>query len=534
MLATSTPRPGDRHERAEPKIDELETKARVRGILNRRPAVGLAVGVVRNGSLEFFQGHGVADITSNTPITEDTVFRMGSVTKTVTAVAVMQLWEQGRVDLDAPANDHLRAYRLIPAKAGLRPATLRHLLTHTAGIPEVVYVADLLHPGWGPFGARPAAFSVNVGESLPSLAEYYRGGLRTVVEPGTTFAYTNHGFATLGQIVEDVSGVPLERYLREHIFQPLGMTDTELVRSERVQTRLATGYVLGPRGAEAVSDREWVGAGGGGMHSTARDMARFVAALVAGGANEHGSVLEPATLRTMFEPHYQPDPRLPGVGLGLFRADLGGHLALEHQGVLPGFDSQIFFAPDDGVGVVGVTNGSRGAYAWLPIELGRLLRDLLRVPDDVVRNDLPHHPEIWGDLCGRYHLPSRISDPRGRLMMGAGAQIFVRGGRLMLRLLTPVPALYRGVPLHPDDENDPYVFRIDLAEFGMATARIVFSREAGLGTTALHSDLGVLSLHRQQATKATSVTTTAIAARLVGTTAIALRRRRRRYEGVQI
>ena len=119
------------------EVDELEMKARVGGILNRRPAVGLAVGVVRDGRLEFFHGHGVADIASNTPVTEDTVFRIASITKTFTAIAVMQLWEQGLVDLDAPANDYLRAYRLIPAKAGFRPATVRHLLTHTAGVPEV-------------------------------------------------------------------------------------------------------------------------------------------------------------------------------------------------------------------------------------------------------------------------------------------------------------------------------------------------------------------------------------------------------------
>jgi CubicO group peptidase (beta-lactamase class C family) len=121
------------------EVDQLEMKARVGEILNRWPAVGLAVGVVRNGSLDLFYGHGVADIASNTPVTEDTVFRIASITKTFTAIAVMQLWEQGLVDIDAPANQYLRAYRLIPAKASFRPATVRHLLTHTAGIAEVVH-----------------------------------------------------------------------------------------------------------------------------------------------------------------------------------------------------------------------------------------------------------------------------------------------------------------------------------------------------------------------------------------------------------
>jgi CubicO group peptidase (beta-lactamase class C family) len=122
-----------------PRVDHLEMRARVDEMLNRRPAVGMAVGVVRDGSLEFFYGHGVADIESNTPVTEDTMFRIASITKTFTAIAVMQLWEQGKVDLGAPANDYLRAYRLVPTKASFGPVTVRHLLTHTAGVAEVVH-----------------------------------------------------------------------------------------------------------------------------------------------------------------------------------------------------------------------------------------------------------------------------------------------------------------------------------------------------------------------------------------------------------
>jgi CubicO group peptidase (beta-lactamase class C family) len=105
--------------RMDDAIGEPALKAVVGAILNRRPAVGLAVGVVRNGRLEFFHGHGVADIASNTAVTEDTVFRIGSITKTFTAIAVMQLWEQGRINLDVPVNDYLRAYRLVPAQCDI-------------------------------------------------------------------------------------------------------------------------------------------------------------------------------------------------------------------------------------------------------------------------------------------------------------------------------------------------------------------------------------------------------------------------------
>lgn len=485
--APSGRQPG--RDRAAPQVADTELHAAVHEILNRHAAVGLAVGVVRRGRRTFFHCHGLAGIASKTSISTDTVFRIGSITKLFTAIAIMQLVEQGRVDLDAPANDYLRAYRLIPEQAGWRPATLRHLLTHTAGIPEVRGLADLLQSDLTPSGGRPAHLSVKFGEPLPSLGEYYRDGLRVVVEPGTAFAYTNHGFATLGQIVEDVSGLPLERYLHERVLEPMGMGDTDLVRSERLASGLATGYVVGRSGAKAVPDRDWTGRGAGGMYATTRDMGRFAAALLAGGQGEHGRILGGPSLATMFDPHYQPDPRIPGIGLAFFRGDIGGHRTAGHDGILPGFNSALLIAPDDGLGVVAFTNGSRGAVNWLQIELARLMRHLLGVPDDIVRSDIPHHPDRWADLCGRYVLQPRIGDLRGRLTLNGGAEVFITGGRVRVRFLTPLPVPLHGLSLDPDDEHDPDVFRLDLSRLGMASPRVVFSRDAGGRATAAHVDL---------------------------------------------
>jgi CubicO group peptidase (beta-lactamase class C family) len=332
-------------------IDELALKASVAEILNRWPVAGLAVGVVRDGSLAWFHGHGVADIESGAPVDANTVFRIASITKTITAVAVMQQWEQGRVDLDAPASDYLRAYRLIPAKPGFRPVTLRHLLTHTGGVRAVRKPSDLLRPALGG-GAR-------VGRPVPSLAEYYRDGLGVDVEPGTKWAYSNYGFATAGQIVEDVSGLPLDRYLSERVFDPLGLESSDLVRSGRVRARLATGYEMRSRRLKAATDREIVPAGCGAVYSTTTAMARYVSALLGGGANRHGSVLKPGTLAQLFEPHYQPDPRIPGMGLGFFRGEAGGHQTVGHDGIWNGFHSALVLAPAEGIGVLAFANTDR-------------------------------------------------------------------------------------------------------------------------------------------------------------------------------
>lgn len=290
-------------------IDNLALAGTVGEVLGRWPVAGMAVAVVRQGSPPWLWVRGFADVERRAPVDEHTVFRIGSITKTMTAIAVMQVVDDGAVDLDAPVTHYLHVFRLVPATAGLPPVTLRHLLTHTAGVHAVRTAADLLRPtlGWG----------VRADRQVPPLAAYYRGGLRVDAVPGSRFAYSNHGFAVLGQVVEDVTGVPFHRYLRERVLDPLGMRHSDVIRSERVVSRLATGYELGSRGLSAVVDREMVTAGGGGAYSCLRDMAGYATALLDGGAG----VLRPGTLATMLEPQYRPDPRLPGMGLAFFRDD---------------------------------------------------------------------------------------------------------------------------------------------------------------------------------------------------------------------
>ena len=466
-------------------VDDDALLAAIRRLPVRHAAVGLAVGIVRHGRLDMFHAHGVADIASGRPVTEDTGFRIASITKTMTAVAVMQLWEQGLVDLDAPANEYLRSFRLVPADPDWRPTTLRDLLTHSGGLPETAHLLDAVRPDWGE--------SVPVGAPLPSLAELYHGRLRVAAEPGTRYVYGNHSPATLGQVVEDVSGRPLHAWFRERIFDPLGMDDTCLQRTEAVRARLATGYRVAGSGATAVSPREFVTAGAASVYSTPRDMARYVAALLGDGANDRGRVLRPETLATMFEPHYRPDPRLAGQGLGFMRLDLAGHIAPEHQGMMPGFHSQMTFLPDAGVGVIAFTNGAKDPSLWLPAESATLLRLLAGLPPDGVRTDVPHRPDVWNDLIGWYRLDAGPGDIRLRGVTGLGVEVFVRGGGLAIRFLSPIPSLFAGFPLHPDDPADPYAYRVDMRDAGMATSRVVFGQAGG----AVHLDMMPLTLRRQ-------------------------------------
>jgi hypothetical protein len=187
------------------------------------------------------------------------------------------------------------------------------------------------------------------------------------------------------------------------------------------------------------------------------------------------------------------------------------------------------------VGVLAFTNGARRAMFWLPSELAGLLNRLLGVSDRAIRTDIPQHPELWADLCGWYQLSARLTDARARMAAGAGAEVFVRGGRLMLRVLTPLPGVYPGFALHPDDPNDPYVFRIDLSQFGLGTLRIVFTRAPGGRVTAVHLAEGRPLSARKRPAKTTPRlwATGAHGALAVATTSRVVRRRNRRYEGMQ-
>jgi CubicO group peptidase (beta-lactamase class C family) len=426
----------------------------------------MVIAVVRDGAVDFLC-HGVTDVRSGRPVTQDTVFRIGSLTKTVTAVAVMQLCEHNLVDLDAPANDYHRAFQLVSAKASFGPATVRHLLTHTAGAGYWRRLTDVLHPGVG---------SGVSARSVVPLAQYYRNGLLVDIEPGTRWAYSNHGFAALGQIVEDVSGQPLDRYLRDHVFTPLRVEHTDLVLSDRLRADLATGYVVRSRGPVPVEPREVPAPGGGGLYSNAADMARYLTALLRGGVNDHGRVLAAETVESMFHPQFRPDPRIAGMGLGFELRDERGRTFVGKGGTIAGYLSAIELAPDAGLGIVVLTStgalDGRGAAEPLA---AMLARHLLGLPDDPLRDDIAPRPDTWGELCGWYAPDAGpVTNLFPRVMMGAGAEVVVRGAQLVLKPLTPIPAMRAGMVLHPDDPDDPRIFRVVMPQYGR-TVRVVFT-----------------------------------------------------------
>jgi CubicO group peptidase (beta-lactamase class C family) len=459
------------HHQAGPSPTGHEPPEIITANLRRWPSAGAAVAVVGNhhSPAQLFL-HGVADVASGRPVSDRTLFRVGSLTKTITAVAVMQLSEQGLLDLDAPANDYLRPFQLVPARTGLGPATVRHLLTHTAGIGYWRHRRDLLlHPGLG---------AGVTGRSVVSPAELYRDGLLIDVEPGTRWMYSNHGFAALGQIVEDATGEPFDLYLREHVFGPLGMHHTDLVLPEQLRVDLATGYRLRRRGLTPVALRPVPIPAGGGVYSTITDMGRYLTALLHGGANEHGRVLDPDSVRSMFAPHFRPDVRVAGMGLGFEPHLERDRVLICKGGTVNGFLAALELSPEDGVGAVVLTNTGGLDNRGIPEPLAAALtRNLLGMPADPLRDDAVPHPEVWDRLRGWY---APDAGPNTNLFMqvgfGAGLEVAARRDHLALRPLHPVPGMSSPMVLHPDDPADPRVFRVLFANYDK-TFRVVFTND---------------------------------------------------------
>jgi hypothetical protein len=258
------------------------------------------------------------------------------------------------------------------------------------------------------------------------------------------------------------------------------MKQTDLVRSQRARERLATGYVLRSRGLKAVADREVLTPGGSGVYSSAADIARYVSALLRITSGEQESVLTPRALAEMFQPHFQPDPRLPGMGLGFELSRARDHRVVRKGGTMSGFLSAFSLAPDEGVGVVVLTNTGGLDNRGIAEPLAEaLLRRLLALPDKSVRTDIPPRPEIWRELCGWYAPdPGPVTNLFTRATLGAGFEVAVRGGQLTLTPLHPVPAIRQGMRLHPDDPDDPWVFRVEFAGYGFDLP-VAFSPGAG-------------------------------------------------------
>ncbi|MGE5324852.1 MAG: serine hydrolase domain-containing protein [Actinomycetota bacterium] len=309
--------------------------------LERENIAGAVVLVVKDGKVLFARGYGYSDVAKKTPVSVDaTLFRPGSISKLFTWTAVMQLVEEGKLDLDRDVNAYLD-FKIPPTFP--KPITMRDLMTHTPGFEE--QIKDLINAE----GMPMATLRQHLVAHMPER----------IFPPGTTPAYSNYGAALAGYIVERVSGKPFNQYIDENIFKPLQMEHSTFVQPlpANLKPLMSSGYTVGTGKAKPFEIVEEAPAGA--LSATAADMAHFIIAQLQDGKYGDTRILHPETAQRMHSRQFGLVPALNGMCLGFYEESRNGHRIIGHGGDTVYFHSDLHLVLDAGVGFF-VSYNSRG------------------------------------------------------------------------------------------------------------------------------------------------------------------------------
>lgn len=358
------------------------------------PVAGLVIAVGRGDEVVFDRVYGVSDPETGAPLDPSRPMRISSITKQFTAAAVLRLAEQERIDLDAPIHEYLSDFR----KDG-SAITVRHLLTHTSGLPN--YAALL-----GGAGRAPAAREV----VLDTLRRHPAG-----FAVGERFGYSNSNYYLLGLVLEAVTGGSYADHLQAEFFDRLGLEQTHYCRVDGPASLV--GYRASADGLEAVELRDttdYLG-GSGGLCSTASDLVRWQLALASGeaiGASSYEQMTTPALLESG-----EPSP----YGMGAFIEELEGAVSIVHSGSLAGFNGRIAYYPEQEIAVAVLSNTGTPKTEAVRDAVARAALGLARV----VPTDLPLAPQERARYIGSYDLGPlqlRVLEQAGRLVLQPDGQ----------------------------------------------------------------------------------------------------------------
>jgi CubicO group peptidase (beta-lactamase class C family) len=320
---TPAPTPTLAMENPASKIDQL-----LNSLTEREEFTG-AVLVARNGEVLLSQGYGLADRDKKLPNTPHTKYRIGSITKQFTAMAILMLQAQGKLNVKDPV-----CLYIPDCPSAWKDITIHHLLIHTSGIPNFTNFPD-----YQAAKATPSSPEQTIARFKDEPLDF---------PPGEQWSYSNSGYIVLGHIIEQVSGQSYEAFLQQNIFEPLQMMDTGYDHNDG---SLAIGYTgIHDLWAEADFIDMTIPYAAGGLYSTVEDLYRWDQALYT------GQLVPKELLDLMFTPHAKmPDPGL-GYGYGWFVGEMNNHKAVSHGGSIEGSATEIRRYIDDKVTIIVLSN----------------------------------------------------------------------------------------------------------------------------------------------------------------------------------
>lgn len=325
--------------------------------LEESQAAGVSAGYAVNGVIVWQSGVGYGDIKAKEPVKTNTKIRMASISKSMTALAAMQLWEAGKLDLDLPIQTYIPDYPKHPKTQ----ITIRHLLSHTSGIAGYKNVKEQ-----------------NTTIAYPSLTDALSifKDRELLFEPGTKYSYTTYGYTVLGVIIERVSGMTFEEYIQQHILNRAGMLETGVVKFKAPPKNASKIYHRkGGKGKarEGAENNLSNRIPGGGFYTTVTDMLKF------GNAVINNDFVKRETLDFMRE-HHSLEKELNAYGFGwfLYGAKPNEGELIGHSGAQMGASSQLWIVPDKKVVVVVLANTSRVQVGNFAFELLKMAREEAR------------------------------------------------------------------------------------------------------------------------------------------------------------
>jgi CubicO group peptidase (beta-lactamase class C family) len=364
--------------------------------LERSDIAGTTVLVMKDGQVLFEKGYGFSDVKSKKPVDpRNTIFRLASISKLFTWISIMQLRDQGKLDIDADVNRYLDFK--IEAAFG-KPVTLRNLMTHTGGFEEMIDDIIVLDP-----------------KKEPTLRDdLIVNQPKRLFPPGEVPAYSNYGVGLASYIVQRVSGERFEQYVQDHIFTPLAMKHSSFYQP--IQKELAP---LVSEGYHDDSTKPAVGfemlnpVGAGGLSSTATDMGRFGQALLNGGSLDGQRILKPATLAEMWTPQFQASKQIPPICMGFYQNWRNNLRWIGHEGDLTAFHSLFFVEPTQRI-VLFVSYNSAGGGGKPRSELIDAFSDRY-FPGAPAVSAVKNPPGDFRDIAGTYQFTRRADSTKLRL-----------------------------------------------------------------------------------------------------------------------
>lgn len=324
--------------------------------LDKYSVPGAAIALIREGEVVWTKGFGLADLSGHVPITTETEFNVGSLSKTPTAWAIMQLADEGKLKLDAPVDTYLRRWHLPQSPFENGKVTIGRLLSHTSGISNHDY------HGWDPTSPLPPIEDSLAGKTGTGIVQ-------VVSSPGSTIHYSGANYAILELVVEEISGQPFSAYMESHIFRPLHMLRTQYGLPGDFEKSMAKPYDVLEKPLPILRYNELAAAG---LTTNLHDLAIFAAAGLKArmGAQPGRGLIKPETISEMQSPApntkwadedpYGPNPQY-GYGYTVRPEQFAGKTGVGHGGTNNGWESLVQIIPSSGDGIVIMTNSSNGS-----------------------------------------------------------------------------------------------------------------------------------------------------------------------------